>query len=375
MELTQLQEGLTFDDVLLLPGYSDFKRQEVVLTGTLHPSIVLPLPVISSPMDTVTEEAMARSMALAGGLGVIHRNLIISVQADMVRAVKSTKVGAGVAAAFDANGKLLVGAAVGVGADFEERVKAVVDAGADILVIDSGHGNTKFMAEGIAHIKSTYPNVVVMAGNIATADGAKRLIAAGADVLRVGMGPGSICTTRVITGMGVPQLTAIMEAVKGAKGSKATVVADGGIRQIGDMAKALAVGAQAVMLGSLLAGFDESPGERIVKNDKEYKTYRGMGSIAAMQKGSAERYGQMKDAKEKQLIPEGVEGLVAYKGEITDYLTQIAGSLKSSFYYIGAKTQEEFQTKATFVKITQASLTESHPHSIAITNAGSNYSL
>lgn len=292
-------EGLTYDDVLLLPGYSDFKRQDVDLQSVLHPSIILPLPVISSPMDTVTEEIMARSMALAGGLGIIHRNLVISVQADMIRAVKSTKVGTGVHAAFDAQGRLLVGAAVGIGADFTERVQAVVQAGADVVVIDSGHGNTKYMEEGIAYIKTTYPNVVIMAGNVASADGARRLTAAGAHILRVGMGPGSICTTRIITGMGVPQFTAIMDCIDAVKGSPVTIVADGGIRQIGDMAKALGAGSGAVMIGSLLAGFDESPGDKVTVNGEDFKQYRGMGSVAAMQKGSAERYGQNKESEEK----------------------------------------------------------------------------
>lgn len=368
-------EGLTFDDVLLLPGYSDFKRAEVDCTTTLHPSIVLPLPVISSPMDTVTEEIMARSMALAGGMGIIHRNLALAAQAAMVRAVKTSKVGGSIPGAFDTKGRLLVGAAVGVGSDLEERVKALVDAEADMLVIDSGHGNTLYMVEAIKYIKSAFPHTVVMAGNIATKDGALRLMGAGADVLRVGMGPGSICTTRVITGMGVPQLTAVENVVAAVaeSGKSVTVVADGGIRQIGDMAKAIGMGAHAVMLGSLLAGYDESPGDLLLLDNKQYKAYRGMGSVAAMQKGSAERYGQLKDTKEKKLIPEGVEGLVKYKGNVVDYCTQIAGSLRSSFYYIGAKNMSEFHEKAQFIKITQASLTESHPHSIVISNAGSNY--
>lgn len=373
--LTNLKEGLTFDDVLLLPGYSDFKRTDVSLAATLHPSVVLPLPVISSPMDTVTEDSMARSIALAGGLGVIHRNLVISTQVSMVTSVKKTKVGSAVQAAFDSEKRLLVGAAVGVGPDFQDRVAGLAEADADVLVIDSGHGNTKYMTDAVSYIRSAYPNVVIMAGNVATSDGAKRLAAAGAHILRVGMGPGSICTTRIITGMGVPQLSAVSEAVSGVAGTDVTVVADGGIRQIGDMAKALGAGAHAVMLGSLLAGYDESPGDKILLDGVEYKTYRGMGSIAAMKKGSAERYGQARDTKEKHLIPEGVEGLVKYKGQVGDYYTQIAGSIKSSFYYIGAKNMEEFHTKASFIKITQASLTESHPHSIVISNAGANYTL
>lgn len=354
-----IMEGITFDDVLLLPGYTDFKRAEVDLTTKLHESIVLTLPVVSSPMDTVTEEAMARALAVAGGLGIIHRNLSVADQAQMVANVRKDN--------------LLVGAAVGVGADFEDRVKALVNAGTTLLVVDSGHGNTKFVIDGVTHIKSVYPQMVVMAGNVATEDGAKRLIAAGADILRVGMGPGSICTTRIISGMGVPQITAVAEAVKATHGTRVTVVADGGIRQIGDMAKAFGMGAHAVMLGSLLAGYDESPGEMVTVTNEKYKQYRGMGSVAAMQKGSAERYGQSKETEQKKLIAEGVEGLVKYKGKVGDYFDQVAGSLRSSFYYIGAKTMSEFQEKARFTRITAASLIESHPHSIVIEKPGDNY--
>lgn len=349
-------EGVTFDDILLLPGYTDFKRADVDLSATLHPKIKLRLPVLSSPMDTVTEEAMARALGKVGGLGVIHRNLSIEKQAFYVKAVK--KVG------------VFVGAAVGVGSDFEDRVGALVKANVDIVVIDSGHGYTKFVLDAVKHIKSRFRNVVVMAGNVATADGARALIGAGADILRVGMGPGSICTTRIITGIGVPQVTAITEAVKTVKGTAVTVVADGGIRQIGDMAKAIGVGAHAVMLGSLLAGFDESPGKKTKINNKIYKQYRGMGSVASMKKGSAERYGQ---SVTKKLIAEGVEGLVAYKGSVSDYLDQVAGSLRSAFYYIGGRTLPEFQKKARFVRVSTASLIESHPHSIKIIEAGENY--
>lgn len=361
MTNNNFHEGLTFDDILLLPGYSDFKRQDVDITITLHPKIVLKLPVLSSPMDTVTESAMAIALGKAGGLGIIHRNLSIKTQADEVQKVKQANV--------------LVGAAVGIGSDLEKRINALVTAGIDLVVIDSGHGNTSFMVDVIKHIKTSYSDMVVMAGNIATADGAKHLIDAGTDILRVGMGPGSICTTRIVTGMGVPQLTAIMESVSGVKGSNVTIVADGGIRQMGDIAKALAVGAHAVMLGSRLAGYDESPGEMVQVQGKHYKQYRGMGSVAAMKKGSAERYGQSADTKERKLIPEGVEGLVPYKGPVADYIDQIEGSLKSAFYYIGAKNLTEFHQKAQIMKITQASMTESHPHTIIITDTGSNYNL
>ena len=354
-----VSEGITFDDVLLLPGHTDFKRADVSLTTVLHPRISLRLPLLSSPMDTVTEESMATSLALAGGLGIIHRNLSIPDQAAMVSGVKRKN--------------LFVGAAVGIGADLEERVKALVKTSADLLVIDSGHGDTEFMAEAVRWIRKTYPKQIIMAGNVATRSGAKRLIEAGADILRVGMGPGSICTTRIITGMGVPQLTAVTEAVKAAKGTKVTVVADGGIKQIGDMAKALGMGAHAVMAGSLLAGFDESPGELVAIDGKKYKQYRGMGSVGAMKKGSAERYGQTKDTSSRKLIAEGVEGLVAYKGAVVDYLDQVTGSLTSAFYYIGARTLPEFHKSARFVRITPASLAESHPHNIVVSNAGSNY--
>jgi len=353
-------DGITFDDVLLLPGTTDFKRAEVDLTTKLHPNLVLRLPLVSSPMDTVTEETMAASLARAGGLGIIHRNMTVATQEAMVKNVKAKK--------------LLVGAAVGIGSDFEERVKAV--QAADVLVIDSGHGDTKFMVEAVAFIKKNYPKQVVMAGNIATYDGAKHLVEAGADILRVGMGPGSICTTRIISGMGVPQLTAVSEAVRATKGHSpaggVTVIADGGIKQIGDMAKALGMGASAVMVGSLLAGFDESSGEKVEVSGVSYKQYRGMGSVGAMKKGSAERYGQSPD---KTLIAEGVEGLVKYKGLVDKYLDQVAGSLRSSFYYIGAKTVTEFHQKARFVRITPASMHESHPHSLMVSNAGTNYTL
>lgn len=353
------EHGLTFDDILLLPNFADFKRSEVDLSTKFHPAIILKLPIISSPMDTVTEEAMAVAMAKAGGLGIIHRNLSIDDQAAQVSSIKKDK--------------LLVGAAVGIGHDMNERVEALIKANVDIIVIDSGHGHTKFVIEAVKTIKSRYPKVVIMAGNVATFEGAKALISAGADILRVGMGPGSICTTRIITGMGVPQLFAIEQAVRATSGTKVTVVADGGIRQIGDIAKALAFGASAVMLGSMLARFDESPGLVVVRNGKKFKAYRGMGSIAAMKKGGAERYGQARDTDEGKLIAEGVEGLVPYQVSLASFLYQIEGSLRSSFYYLGAKNMEELFEKSKAIVITKASLSESHPHTVAIEHAGKNY--
>jgi IMP dehydrogenase len=241
--------------------------------------------------------------------------------------------------------------------------------------VDSGHGHSQYILDCVSFIKKNYKNkVVVMAGNVATYDGAKAMMKAGADILRVGVGPGSICTTRIVTGMGVPQVTALMEVARAVKGTKITFVADGGIRQMGDMAKALATGASAVMLGSMLAGYTQSPGEEVDVGDKRYKRYRGMGSVGAMQKGGAERYGQNMKTAAKKLIAEGVEGLVPFKGDVADFLFQATGALRSSFYYLGSKTIKEFHAKARFVKITQASLQESHPHSLtAITDSGGTY--
>jgi len=370
-KLKQMMEGITFDDVLLLPNYSDFKRKDVDLMVELHKKIKLKLPIISSPMDTVTEEKMAKSMAESGGLGIIHRNLSIGKQTSMVKKIKKIKT-YDKKAAVDEKNRLLVGAALGVGDDFSERLKALIKEEVDLLVLDSGHGFSKFIIEAVLFIKKNFSQVPLMAGNIATKEGALALVKAGVDILRVGMGPGSICTTRVVTGMGVPQLTAIFEAVKGSLG-KAKIIADGGIKQPGDIAKALAFGADCVMLGSFLAGCEEAPGKVVKINGKKYKQYRGMGSIAAMKKGAAERYGQKRQTDEKKLIAEGVEGLVEYKGKVSDFLYQIAGSLRSSFYYLGAKNIKEFFEKSRFVKISRAGIIESHPHSIVITDFGGNY--
>ena len=366
-----IAEGLTFDDVLLLPGMTSVRRQAVDLTTRLHPAVTLRLPIVSSPMDTVTEGAMAIAVAQAGGLGIIHRNLPPAEQAAQVKAAKKAKPVE--TASVDKKGRLLIGAAVGAGADLDERITALLDAEADVIVVDSGHGHSAYILDAVKQIKKRRKSQVVMAGNVATAAGAKALIAAGADILRVGVGPGSICTTRIVTGVGAPQLYSVMEAVKGAKGSKVTVIADGGIKQMGDMAKALAAGAHAVMLGSILAGHEEAPGEVIQFNGTAYKRYRGMGSVGAMKKGGAERYGQSRDTQEKKLIAEGVEGLVPSKGAVGDFLYQAGGALRSSFYYVGAKDMKEFHAKARFVRITNAGLKESHPHTIHVTSSGASY--
>lgn len=368
-------EGITFDDLLLLPRYADFKRNEVSLSTKLHDRIVLKLPIIASPMDTVCEKDMAIAMAREGGLGIIHRNLSIKTQMQMVEKVKSYTVLDLKESAVDGQGRLLVGGAIGVGADAHDRIDSLYKAQADCIVIDSGHGHSRPVIDMVLYVKKKYPLLPLMAGNIATREGARALVEAGCDILRVGMGPGSICTTRIVTGMGVPQLTAISNAVEAVKGSKVTVVADGGVRQIGDMAKALACGAHAVMLGSLLARYDESAGDTVTLNNKKYKRYRGMGSVEAMRKGGAERYGQSSSDAKKDMIAEGIDGFVAYEGSVNEYLRQIAGSLRSSLYYVGSKTLSAFFMNARFIKISRAGLIESHPHSITIRDAGKNYTV
>ncbi len=364
-------ESFTFDDLLLLPDYADFDRTEVDLSTELHAKLKLRIPVISSPMDTVTMSEMAINLASYGGLGIIHRNLEIKEQITEIKKVKNAKIKNPQKASLDSSGRLLVGAAVGISLDFEEKIKKLIAAEVDVLVIDSAHGHTKFIINLIKKIKKISPKIPVIGGNVATKEGAKDLIEAGVDIIRVGMGPGSICTTRVVTGVGVPQLTAVGEVVSVAKNTKVKVIADGGIKQIGDIAKALGVGADCVMLGSMLAGFRESPGETIEIEGKAYKSYRGMGSVKAMRKGAASRYGQDFDAK--KLVAEGVEGMVKFKGSVEEFLYQLEGGLRSSFYYCGSKNLEIFQNKTRFLKISGNGLKESHPHTIAIKNQGDSY--
>ncbi len=364
--------GLTFDDILLLPGFSNFWREEVDLSVELTPTLKLKLPVLSSPMDSVTTAQMAITLAQNGGLGVIHRSMSVSQQIEMVKQTKLAITND--RSATDSQGRLLVAGAVGVGTDFEERVRGLVNAGVDLLVVDTAHGHVQFVLDAIKSIKAWTPNVSIMAGNITTTEAALALIEVGADVLRVGMGPGSICTTRIVTGMGVPQLTAIALVKEGIiqSGKKITLIADGGIKQLGDMAKAIAFGADAVMLGSLLAGYEQSPGDIKEVDNKQYKVYRGMGSAKAMSEGSAARYGQS-GIESAKLVSEGVEALVGYKGDVVNFLHQISGALKSSCYYIGGKTISEFQAKAKYVQITSAGFIESMPHSITVTEAGSSF--
>ena len=479
-------EALTYDDVLLLPAYSEVLPRDVDPGTQLTARIRLQVPLISAAMDTVTEADMAIALAQEGGLGIIHKNMSVKAQADQVRRVKRSEsavildpftlpptatlaearhlmrkhniggvpivatdgrlVGlitsrdlrfehdftplvttimvplahlvtapAGTdreaaenmlqerkvdklplvdtdgrltglmtykdirkrrrnpKASKDAQGRLRVGAAVGVTADLLQRVAALHEAGVDIISIDTAHGHSKGVLDAVRMIKTQYPDLDVMAGNVATAAGARALADAGADVVKVGVGPGSICTTRIIAGIGVPQLSAVLEAARGLAGTRATLVADGGIKFSGDIVKALAGGAAAVMVGSLLAGTDESPGELIIYEGRKYKNYRGMGSVEAMEDGSKDRYFQDAEDDVKKLVPEGIVGRVPFKGPVSEVLYQMAGGLRAGMGYVGAANLVALQA-AQFVRITGAGLRESHPHDVQITREAPNYS-
>lgn len=370
--------ALTFDDVLLKPGYAGFSRANVNLRTKLTKKISLDVPLVSAPMDTVTESKLAIALAKAGGVGFIHRNMTPSDQAGEVKKVKK--------------GGHLVGAAIGSSPGYDERVKALIAAGVDVLLVDSAHGHAKQVMDTVSSIKKKY-KLEVIGGNVATKEGAEALIAAGADGLRVGMGPGAICSTRIISGMGVPQLAALIDVCKTAKKHKVPVIADGGINYSGDITKALAVGASSVMMGRLFAATIESSGQTkiftaagvpkrfksIVNGAKKYtfKQYRGMGSVAAMKKGlkvSSEDEFHGRNYKGDVLIAEGVEGLVPCSGTLDQLVQQLNGGLISGMYYTGCKTIPELWRKAQFIRITEASLHESHPHDLFITEGGGNYS-
>lgn len=476
-------DGLSFDDVLIIPQRSDVLPQECDTSTYVARGIKLHIPLVSSPMDTVTEARMAIGIAREGGLGIIHRNMTVQQQAVEVDKVKRTEHGiilnpvflapdntiqdalkimekyhiSGVPitqdgklvgiltnrdirfednpsrkisdvmtkenlvtgpigttldearetlqrhkieklpivddefrlkglitikdiqkirqfpfATKDANGRLCVGAAVGPMKDPVGRTSALVEAGVDVIVVDSAHGHSAGVLNAVREIKKAFPDVPVIAGNIVTQEAAKDLIEAGADGLRVGVGPGSICTTRVVTGVGVPQVSAIMETAKEAKKHGVPITADGGVRLSGDITKALAAGADCVMIGNLFAGTDETPGEIEIYRNRSYKVYRGMGSIAAMKDGSSDRYAQ---TDESQLVPEGIEGRVPYKGPLCDTVHQLIGGLRSGMGYCGARTLEELQEKVRFTRVSQSSLRESHPHDVAITKEAPNYSI
>ncbi len=481
MQIPQIQEGLTFDDVLLIPQKSVLVPSEISVKTRLTKTVSLNIPLLSAAMDTVTEARLAIALAREGGVGIIHKNMTIEEQAANVDKVKRSEHGvitdpfslspehlisdanalmeryrisgvpitkegklvgiltnrdlrfetdytrkisevmttknlvtapigttlaqaqeilrqhkieklplvdeAGMLkglitikdiekaiqyphSAKDSNGRLLAGAALGVSQDTMERAAALVDAKVDIVTIDSAHGHSKNVLEVVEKIKSVYPQIQVIAGNVATPEGTVDLIKAGADCVKVGMGPGSICTTRVIAGIGVPQFTAVMQCAQAAAKYDIPIIADGGIKFSGDITKALAAGAHAVMIGSLFAGTEESPGDTEIYQGRSFKVYRGMGSLAAMQKGSKDRYFQEKADK---LVPEGVEGRVPFKGPLSDTVFQMVGGLKSGMGYCGSANLEELRKNAKFVKITGAGLTENHPHDIYITKEAPNY--
>jgi IMP dehydrogenase len=477
-------QGLTFDDVLLMPAYSEVLPSEVNIHAQLTKHIKLHVPVLSAAMDTVTEAQLAIALAREGGIGILHKNMSIERQAEQVRKVKRSESGmivdpitlevtatigdalnlmrdnkiggipivdknhklVGILtnrdlrfetdrkrkvsevmtnenliiapegtdlkkaekilrqykieklpvvnkqgkliglityrdilqvtafpnAAKDGIGRLLVGAALGITKDVLDRAAALQSVGVDIVSLDSAHGHSKGVIEALKLIKKNFKNLPVIAGNIATGPGALALAAAGADAVKVGIGPGSICTTRIVAGAGVPQLTAIMEAAKALKGKNIPIIADGGIRYTGDMVKAIAAGANCVMMGSIFAGTEESPGETIIYEGRKFKGYRGMGSIGAMSQGSGDRYFQ-EDAEAKKFVPEGIEGRVAYKGNLGEIVYQFVGGLKAGMGYCGAKTVKDLQN-ATFVQITNAGMRESHAHDVDITKESPNYS-
>jgi IMP dehydrogenase len=480
----QLREALTFDDVLLVPAYSEVIPRDVDVTTHLTPSIPLRMPLVSSAMDTVTEAATAIRMAREGGMGFIHKNLTIEEQAREVNRVKKAQSGIVVdpltisptrtleealaimrghrisglpvidedrrpigiltnrdvrferrlslqvgelmtkdpvtvregvgleeakellhkhriekllvvdgagklkglitirdieqaeehpTAATDDKGRLRVGAAVGVGGDRESRIEALIAVGVDVICVDTAHGHSSGVLEAVRQTRKKFPKLQLVAGNVATGEATKALIDCGVNAVKVGVGPGSICTTRIVAGVGVPQLTAVSDAVHAAKGSGVGIISDGGIKFSGDVAKALAAGANTVMIGSLFAGTDEAPGEIILYQGRSYKSYRGMGSIGAMKEGSKDRYFQSDVDAPAKLVPEGIEGRVPYKGPLRESIYQLVGGLRASMGYLGCATIAEMHEKAKFVKISSSGLRESHVHDVIITKEAPNY--
>jgi len=360
MIMVPIKEALTFDDVTMMPKYSAVLPSEVNTSIELSKNLFLKIPVLTSAMDTVTESKMAIAIAKAGGIGVIHRNLDIKKQIEEIKKVKKLK--------------LLVGAAVGAGPLEFKRAEAILKEKVDLIVVDTAHGHSKKVGQIIRIIKRKKTSKTTLcAGNIATSEAAKFLIKLGVDIIKVGIGPGSICTTRLVAGIGVPQLSAILEVKKSVKNNKTKIISDGGIKYSGDIAKALAAGADAVMIGSLFAGTKETPGRLIKKNGKLYKSFRGMGSVGAMNKGSADRYFQKKQKDISKYVPEGVEGFVKFKGNASSVIYKLIGGLKSSMGYLGAKKVVNLKKKTNFVKITKAGFYESMVHNVDQIKKGSEY--
>jgi IMP dehydrogenase len=368
-----IKEGYTFDDLMLIPAYSTVVPANVDLKTTLTAKIKLNIPLLSAAMDTVTEDKMAIALANAGGLSILHKNLSMKLQASMVETVKKAPVTHPETAALDDQGRYLVGAAVGVSTETMERVKALVNAQIDVIAVDSAHGHSKGVLDTIKKIHNAYPNLTLIGGNIVTGSAALALIEAGATIVKVGVGPGSICTTRVVAGVGVPQITAINDVYQVTKDRGVSIIADGGIKFSGDIVKALAAGADAVMLGGLLAGCEETPGEVVEVYGKKVKSYVGMGSLSAMQRGSSDRYFQGGQKELSKLVPEGIEATVPYKGPIADVIYQMMGGLRSGMGYCGCENITRLKNEAHFVKITNAGLNESHPHDVDNVQEAPNY--
>jgi IMP dehydrogenase len=398
-------EAFTFDDVLLVPAYSAVHPREVDVRSRFSRRIPLQVPVVSSAMDTVTESELAIALAREGGIGVIHKNLGIAEQSAQVDRVKRSESGmvadpvtppivdaAGrlqglitaqnveqrvrhPLASKDALGRLRVGAAIGAGGDLMERAAELVRAGADALVVDSAHAHSAGVLKAAAAVRERFPDVDLVVGNVGTFEGARAVADLGADAVKVGMGPGAICTTRVVSGAGMAQITAVLEAARALEGRDVAIIADGGIKYSGDLVKALAAGAHSVMIGSQFAGTEESPGEVVLVEGRSYKVYRGMGSLAAMAaaQGSRERYFQ-EDADElTKLVPEGIEGRVPFKGPLAHSVFQLMGGLRAGMGYCGVRDVEELRTRTRFVRVSNAGLRESHPHDVTITKEAPNY--
>jgi len=359
--MVSIKEALTFDDVLLLPRYSSVLPSKTNIYLELTKKISLKVPFLSSAMDTVTESKMAIAIAKEGGIGVIHRNLNVKDQSQEVKKVK--------------NKRLIVGAAIGTNKEDLDRARSLLINGVDLIVIDTAHGHSEKVLKTLSKLKKIVKEVPICVGNIATGEAAKRLYNSGADIIKVGIGPGSICTTRMVAGIGVPQISAIMEVKKALNKKSVKIISDGGIKFSGDIAKALAAGADAIMMGSIFAGTEESPGKKFKVKGKLFKEYRGMGSIGAMSAGSANRYFQKNFKDKSKFVPEGVEGRVEYKGKVSKIIYQLQGGLRSSMGYIGAQNLEEINKKAKFIKITKAGFYESMVHSVEMTQKTINYKL
>ena len=360
MIMVPIKEALTFDDVTLVPKYSEILPSDVDTSIKLTNFLKLKIPILSSAMDTITESKMAIAIGKAGGIGIIHRNLDIQKQSLEIKKVKKHKI--------------LVGAAVGAGPKEFDRASAILKENVNMIVVDTAHGHTKKVAEIIRFIKKKKnKKTALCAGNVATAEAANFLRKLGVDIIKVGIGPGSICTTRLVAGIGVPQLSAILNVRNGLKSKNIKIISDGGIKYSGDLAKAFAAGADAVMIGSLFAGTNETPGKLIKKDGKLFKSFRGMGSIGAMNKGSADRYFQSKQKDISKYVPEGVEGLARYKGKVNDIIYKLVGGLRSSMGYLGSKQIKYLRNNPQFVKITKAGFYESMVHNVDIVNDENKY--